>query len=112
MTVLTNLGVTSTFQINITHGAINSTFSYSINRTQVSLNQNETMEIIIVVTASANASNGDTVQFIVTASTLFTTDASSNYVSFQYIASTLPPPEFTINVSFMYNCIIKAFDFK
>ena len=60
MTVLTNLGVTSTFQINITHGAINSTFSYSINRTQVSLNQNETMEIIIVVTASANASNGDT----------------------------------------------------
>ena len=97
--VLTNFGDSSIFQTIITHGNINSTFSYSLNNSLAYLNQNETVEISILVTASVNASNGDAIQFIVTASAL--SDDRSNYVSFQYIASTLPPPKFTINVSLM-----------
>ena len=93
--MLTNYGNSSTFRIDITHDDINATFSYSVNNTLDYLTQNETVQILIVVTASVNASNGATIQFVVTAAT----DDRSNYVSFRYIASTLPPPEFIINVS-------------
>ena len=99
--VLINLGYPSTFQISITHDNINATFSYSVDNTLVRLNQNETYEIPIVVTASVNASNRDSAKFIVTASTISATGDRSNYASFHYIASTLPPPEFIINVSFI-----------
>ncbi|KAI6655535.1 Von Willebrand factor A domain-containing protein 7-like [Oopsacas minuta] len=96
--VLSNFGDPATFDINVSHNNINSTFSYDSNQTSIYLNQNATKDIILEVTASGNATNGNSIKFIVTASTGSGTDERSNYVSFLFIASTLPPPEFTENI--------------
>ena len=97
--LLSNYGDDSTFLIHISHDNISSVFYYNSSQTVLTVKENRTAEIIITVTASKNATDGDRISFIVTASTFTTTNQRSDFVSFLFVVSTLPPPTQIENVS-------------
>ena len=97
--LLSNYGDDSTFQIHISHDNISSVFYYNSSQTVLTVKENKTAEIIITVTASKNATDGDRISFIVTASTFTTTNQRSDFVTFLFVVSTLPPPTQIENVS-------------
>ena len=85
--------------INIAHDSLGSIFYYNSSHTVLVVDANATVEIVLTVTASKNATDGDRINFIVTAATLIGNNQRSNFVTFVYIVSTLPPANQTENVS-------------
>ena len=98
--LLSNFGDSSSFIISVAQDDTNTTFSFNISKNMTTLGQNETTELILTVTASKNASHGDRIQFIITASTMTASDQRNNFVSILFLVSTIPPPNQTTNVSY------------
>ena len=101
---LYNLGASRNFTIEVTAtdsdaSSFNDTvtsFNFSVSPERVFVAENETTVILITVIAPENATDGTGVTLTATASS---DEGESNFVAFDVTVSTIPPPEFTENVS-------------
>lgn len=90
-----NLGVSRNFTIEVTSDTVTS-FNFSANPERVFVGENETTVILIIVVAPRNATDGMGITLTATASS---DDGERDFVSVDVTVSTIPPPEFTENVS-------------
>ena len=90
-----NLGASRNFTIEVTSDTVTS-FNFSANPERVFVAENETTVILIIVVAPRNATDGMGITLTATASS---DDGERDFVSVEVTVSTIPPPEFTENVS-------------
>lgn len=101
---LYNLGASRNFTIEVTAtdsdaSSFNDTvtsFNFSVSPERIFVAENETTVILITVIAPENATDGTGVMLTATASS---DEGESNFLAFDVTVSTIPPPEYTENVS-------------
>ena len=103
---LYNLGASRNFTIEVTAtdrdaSSFNDTvtsFNFSVNPERVFVAENETTAIVITVIAPENATDGTGITLTATASS---DEGESDFVGVEVTISTIPPPEYTENVSLL-----------
>ena len=94
---LYNLGASRNFTIKVTSDTVILTsFNFSASQEKVFVAENKTTAILITVIAPKNATDGTGVTFTATASS---DEGESDFVGVEVTVSTIPPPEYTENVS-------------
>ena len=92
---LYNLGASRNFTINVTSDTVTS-FNFSASPERVFVAENGTTAILITVMAPKNATDGTGITLTATASS---EEGESDFVGVEVTVSTIPPPEYTENVS-------------
>ena len=90
-----NFGASCNFTIKVTSDTVTS-FNFSASPERVFVAKNETTAILITVMAPKNATDGTGVTLTATASS---DNRESDFVGVEVTVSTIPPPEYTENVS-------------
>ena len=94
---LYNLDASHNFTIKVTSDTVTS-FNFSASPERVFVAKNETTAILIKVMAPKNATDGTGVTLTATASP---DQGESDFVGVEVTVSTIPPPEYTENVSLL-----------
>ena len=94
---LYNLGASRNFTIEVTSDTVTS-FNFSATPERVFVAENETTMILIIVVAPRSATDGTGIMLTATTSS---DEGERDFVSVDVTVSTIPPPEFTENVSLL-----------
>ena len=94
---LYNLGASRNFTIKVTSDTV-TFFNFSANPERVFVAENETTVILLTVMATKNATDGTGITLTATASP---DEGESDFVGVEVTISTIPPPEYTENVSLL-----------